>query len=118
MLTITPSAFATAFFPTKHSIQFCVEEELDEFIEAIRYHAAQKLAEQREAERKEKEKAAIRARLAQFQAECEATKLRIAQVNADTNAWHVAQQVRTFVRAVKEDGGGTSSQNPVARGSP
>jgi hypothetical protein len=81
-----------------------LEEQLDEFLEAIRYYVAQRLATQRERERKAKEKAAIRARLAEFQAKREAAKRRIAELNAHTDAWHGAQRIRAFVKASLEAG--------------
>jgi len=81
-----------------------LEVQLDEFLEAIRYYVAQRLATQRERERKAIEKAAIRARLAEFQAKREAAKRRIAEMNAHTDAWHVAQRIRAFVRASLEAG--------------
>jgi len=81
-----------------------LEDQLDEFLDAIRHYAAQKLAWERERERKAKEKEAIRTQLAMFHAQREAQKRRIAELEANSVSWNKAQQLRAFVDASRKSG--------------
>lgn len=78
-----------------------VEERLETVIKEIGLYAARKLARHRESERKAREKEAIRCHLAEFQAQRDAAKRRIAQLETDAGAWQKSQLVRAFVEATR-----------------
>jgi hypothetical protein len=81
-----------------------LEDKLAVVMEEVRRYAAGKIAARRERERKTQEKAAIMARLAEFQAQRDTEKRRIFQLETDAVAWQKSQLVRAFVEATRMAG--------------
>ncbi len=81
-----------------------LETRLGDVLEGLKSFAAYRIAARQERARKEEEKKAIHARLAEFKERREAEKQRVERLDLMVNRWHEAKRVRAFVDAVRQSG--------------
>jgi hypothetical protein len=82
--------------------QLRLEERLAEFLEIVRRFAAHELMERRQREREAQKRADEQARLAELQAQLEAEKRRVQDLEEEVGAWHKAKRIRAFVEAARQ----------------